>query len=77
MAPTIIQTKNLRVMVYLHDHFPPHVHVIGPNQEAKFLIETLECTYSRGFSEKALGQIKDFLEDKKKILMEAWDEFQK
>ncbi|MCO5143908.1 MAG: DUF4160 domain-containing protein [Oligoflexia bacterium] len=76
MAPTLLRTKNLRIVIYPKDHNPPHVHILGPNAEAKFLIDSLECIYSRGFSEKALKQIRDYLIEKKTFLMEAWHEYQ-
>ena len=61
MSPTILRTRNLRVVIYPKDRFPPHVHVLGPDQEAKFSLEPIECFYSRGFSEKALRQMKEYL----------------
>lgn len=76
MAPTLLRTKNLRIVIYPKDHNPPHVHILGPNAEAKFLIDSLECIYSRGFSEKALKQIRDYLIEKRTFLMEAWHEYQ-
>ena len=77
MSPTILRTRNLDIRIYPKDHNPPHVHVKGPAAEAKFLLDTLECWSSIGFSEKALKQIQAFLEIHKDILMEAWNEFQK
>ena len=76
MAPTFFRAKNLRVVIYPKDHQPPHVHVLAPGAEAKFVIETLECSYSRGFSEKALREIRDFLKGRKKALLEAWNDYQ-
>ena len=75
MAPTILQTKNLCVVIYPKDHNPPHVHVIGPDAEAKFKIADLSCYYSRGFSDKSLKYIEKFLKDKINKLMEAWNEY--
>ena len=76
MSPTILHTKNLRVVIYPKDHFPPHVHVLGPDQEAKFRLEPIECFYSKGFSEKALRQILKYLQNKQKELLEVWYEYQ-
>ncbi len=76
MAPTLLRAKNLRVVIYPKDHDPPHVHVLGPDMEAKFLLDTLECVYSRGFSEKAIRQVRDYLKGKKAFLLEAWREYQ-
>jgi hypothetical protein len=74
MAPTLLRAKNLRIVIYPKNHYPPHV--LGPDMEAKFLIESLECVYSRGFSEKALKQVRDYLKGKKAFLLEAWNEYQ-
>lgn len=76
MSPTILRTKNYRVVIYPRDHNPPHVHVIGPGAEAKFTLDDLECVYSRGFSPKALSWLEKYLAEKKKQLMEVWDEYQ-
>ena len=76
MSPTVFRVWNLRIVVYPKDHKPAHVHVIGPEAEAKFDILTLECTESRGFSEKSLRKIKSYLESRKKRLMEVWYEIE-
>ncbi len=76
MSPTLLRTKNLRVVVYPKDHGPPHIHVIGPDAEARFQLEDMECIFSRGFSKGALKRIGQFLRDKEELLKEAWDEFQ-
>jgi hypothetical protein len=36
--PTILRIGGLRVTIYPNDHPPPHVHVIGANGEAVFLL---------------------------------------
>jgi hypothetical protein len=77
MAPAILRTKNISIKIYFKDHNPPHVHVVAPDAEAKFCLETCEWISSRGFSEKALSKIKPFLLKNKELLMEAWDEYQK
>lgn len=76
MAPTIFRAKNARIVIYPRDHWPPHVHVIAPGAEAKFRIYDLECLSSRGFDEQTLREIREYLEDKKDILMEEWDDWQ-
>jgi len=76
MSPTIIRTRNLSVRVYPKDHNPPHVHVVGPEAEAKYRLDNFECIFSRGFSQKALKKIRAFLKEREGLLMEAWDEYQ-
>jgi len=36
--PTILRFRGLRVVIYLNDHRPPHVHVIGPDAEARIAL---------------------------------------
>ncbi len=76
MAPTIFRIWKFRVLIYPKDHAPAHVHIVGPDAEAKFDIETLECIESFGFSQKTLKQIKGYLEKRKGTLKEAWNEYQ-
>ena len=76
MSPTVLRARNLSVRFYPKDHNPPHVHVIGPDAEAKFRLGDFECIYSRGFSPRALKSIKSFLKERKILLMEVWNEYQ-
>ncbi len=36
--PTVHRAGNLRFVVFLDDHGPPHVHVFAPGGEAKLLL---------------------------------------
>jgi hypothetical protein len=76
MSPTLYKFGNARVVMYPKDHKPPHVHVISPEGEAKFDIQTFECLFVRGFSKKDIRRMKEFLSARKKNLMEAWDDYQ-
>ena len=41
---TIFRVRNLRIAIHSNDHWPPHVHVIGPGCEAKVALgEAGEC----------------------------------
>jgi hypothetical protein len=73
--PIIIRTKNLKIYVYLKDHFPAHVHVIGPDAEAKIDIQTFKCLSVNGFSKQDINRIIKFLKSKKAILIEAWEDY--
>ena len=76
MAPTVLRAGNLRFVIYLRDHEPPHIHVYGPRAEAKFVLAGQECIYSRGFSAKAVREIASFLRGKEESLLEVWREYQ-
>ena len=75
--PTVIYIGSVKIRIYPKDHQPPHVHAVGPGCEAKFEIETLLCSFSRGFSERDLRRIQNHLEDQQDYLMEVWNEYQK
>ena len=52
--PTVLTIRNIRVVIYLNDHPPPHVHAIGRNGErATFLLNCpngpVELTAQAGF----------------------------
>lgn len=40
--PTVLRLDGLRVMIYTDDHGPPHVHVVGSQGRAVFLLNCPE-----------------------------------
>ena len=76
MSPTLFKVGNARVVVYPNDHNPPHVHVLSPDGEAKFLLKDFECIFVRGFSKSDIRRLRAFLRERKDILEEAWDDYQ-
>ncbi len=73
--PVILLTKNLKLYIYPKDHDPPHVHVVGPDCEARFYILSLKCYQSYGFSKKDLKRLCKFLEENIDLLVQAWEEY--
>lgn len=68
---------NLRFCIYPLDHDPPHVHVIGPDAEAKFRLVDFTCIANWGFRQSAVLKIEQLLIEHQDLLWEAWDENQK
>ena len=63
--PTILKIRSWRVVIYTNDHRPPHVHVIGTAEHARF---ELLCDLKRvrlmstvNFSTSQLGLIESQL----------------
>ena len=73
--PIIIRTKNLKIFIYFKDHLPAHVHVLGPDAEAKIDLNNFECLYVKGFSKKDVNRIIKFIKTKKELLIEAWEDY--
>lgn len=63
--PTVLRIGGLRVVIYPNDHRPPHVHVIGAEGEAVFLLNCPdgppELRESFGFRASELRRLVDVL----------------
>lgn len=75
--PTVITIGRVKIKIYPKDHPPPHVHVVGPECEAKFGIGTLACSFARGFTRRDLKRIQEYLKKHQDYLKEVWNEHQK
>lgn len=71
---TVIWYRNIRIMIYSDDHYPPQVHAVGPDAEAKIEIETQKVIWSYGYKNKALAGIVEEVRNRQEQLLEAWHE---
>ena len=76
MPTVLLLFKGWRVVIFTNDHRPPHVHVIGADENARF---ELLCGLGKvsllsniGFSQRQLGQIEDYLLAHLAHLCKAW-----
>ena len=75
--PTVLRLGGLRVVIYPNDHSPSHVHVIGAEGEAVFVLNCpagppmLRETY--GFKPRALRNIAAGLTKALHTLCGAWE----
>ncbi|MGZ3723543.1 MAG: DUF4160 domain-containing protein [Bdellovibrionales bacterium] len=72
----VFRVRKLRFCVFPLDHGPPHVHVFGPEAEAKFRLDDFSCISCRGFRWSAVQEITGFLKTHQGMLWEAWNENQ-
>ena len=74
--PTVDRINGLRVMVYVDDHGPPHVHVVGRGCEAVFVLNCPDgppnVRMVEGFSDRDLFKIKSYIKLKVAQLCESW-----
>lgn len=74
--PTVHRFDGLRVVIYPNDHRPAHVHVIGPDGEAVFVLNCPEgpptVRESYGFRQGELGRIEDSVAAALAALCEEW-----
>jgi hypothetical protein len=76
--PTVLRFDGWRVVIYLNDHRPAHVHVIGADGEAVFILNCPggppRLRESFGFSRQTLGRIAACLMAELVFLCAAWSE---
>jgi hypothetical protein len=76
--PTVLWINGLRVVIYSNDHSPPHVHVIGGDRSAKYLLNCpdgpVAVEWARRFRIAELRQIERELNKNLDHLCEAWRE---
>lgn len=74
--PTVEKVGGLRVVIYLNDHRPAHVHVIGNGCEAVFNLQCPEgppeLRENYGFSQAEASRIKAALAQRLAHLCAAW-----
>jgi carbamoylphosphate synthase small subunit len=75
--PTVLRLDGLRVVIYPNDHRPAHVHVIGPEGEAVFVLNCpggpVSLRESVGFIGRVLRAVEAALNDVLPGLCGAWE----
>ena len=71
--PEVLRLFGLKFYIYTRDHEPPHVHVVGPDGEAKFLVgDTIELDSNHGLKNKDIHMAMSILEDNKDLIIDKW-----
>ena len=78
MMPAVLRFDGLRVTIYLNDHWPAHVHVIGRGSEAVFNLKCptgpIELRENYEFSRRDIARIQIVLTRHLEELCWAWEE---
>jgi hypothetical protein len=71
--PVILRIKGYRFYFYEADlDEPPHVHVGKQSSEAKYWLNPVMLSKSRGFREHELAEIQKIAEEYREEILEAW-----
>lgn len=77
--PTILRFDGLRAVIYLNDHRPAHVHIIGKGGEAVFDLNcpsgSIMLREKYCFSTKELKHIMSVLITELQVLCTKWGEY--
>lgn len=72
----VINNGKLKIgIVFPGDHNPPHVHIKFPGADAKINIKNQKVVKSKGFSKKAVRDLKKLVRENKKKLLDKWEDF--
>ena len=76
--PTVLRLDGLRVMIYVDDHRPAHVHVLSADGEAVFVLNCPDgppnLRESYGMSLQAVNSIQKDLASHLSVLCPKWSE---
>jgi hypothetical protein len=75
--PNVLPTfKGWRVVIFPNDHRPPHVHVMGVEEHARFELQCdlgqLQLMSNIGFSLRQLQTVTDYLQANLTHLCKEW-----
>jgi hypothetical protein len=77
-VPTVLRIGSFRVVIYPNDHRPAHVHVIGADCEALFILDCpagkVRLRENYGFARRELTSVEKTLAEHFDELCQAWKE---
>jgi Domain of unknown function (DUF4160) len=77
--PTVLRHGRVRIVIYLADHRPAHVHVMGPDGEAVFNLNCrngpCELRENYGLKTRTLNDIERLINKHVNELCGAWEGF--
>ena len=74
--PTLLRFGPYRFFCYGGDRDePPHIHVEGDREEAKFWLEPVRLQHNKGFSRNEINQIQKIVEAHQEQLLAGWHDF--
>lgn len=70
--PTVLRVDGLRVVIYPSDHFPAHVHVLGPGWVVVVNLMGPEVRETIGCDEREARQVLRMITKHQETLIDAW-----
>lgn len=71
--PTVFRHGNLRFFFFSREEARMHIHVTGPDGEAKYWLEpTIELAMNKGLSASALKTAEEQVKMRSNEISEAW-----
>ena len=71
--PTIFSEAGFRFMIYVHDHAPAHLHILGHGGAVELLIKPLALRAVRGpLTNAEVRKVIQIAQDRHAELLQAW-----
>ncbi len=71
--PVVLRIRGYRFWFYEADlDEPPHIHVGKQSSEAKYWLNPVALSKSRGFREHELTEIRKIVEEHQSVILKAW-----
>ncbi len=75
---TVFRVRRFRIVIYSNDHWPPHVHAIGPDSEAKIALgepgEHATLVVNEGLTRAELEMVLMDVDEQVELLRQRWRE---
>lgn len=75
MSPTLLNERGYRVVMYLNDHAPAHVHVKKDRNEARVQLEPVQIMDNWGYNPREISAIVEIIEQHQAFLLDVWDSY--
>jgi len=74
--PTVFRSGPYRFYFYSHEAGePPRIHVDRDDLSAKYWLRPLETATNHGFSDHELKRVERIVRERRRELLEAWNEY--
>lgn len=74
--PTVLRSSGYRFFFYAGDgEEPPHIHIARERNSAKFWLDTVWLSKSKGFSRNEIRQIQRLVEENRELFLRRWNDY--
>jgi Domain of unknown function (DUF4160) len=71
--PVIFRAGGLRYVIYLDDHHPAHIHLIGDGEAKILLIPEVKLVWQKGFSKRDVQKALDVVKQNQTGFLTQWE----
>ncbi|MBX3567769.1 MAG: DUF4160 domain-containing protein [Rhizobiaceae bacterium] len=72
--PVVLRASGFRVLIYVDDHDPAHVHVIGDGEAKISLLPEVRVAWVRGMNRATVQKAIRLVSEQRVLLLERWNE---